>query len=366
VTTPTPVDHQFINKECPGKTASSAAVDLNLDEARLGEPIGWNPTGPKEGVGQWCEAQGPAADWNLKNFCGHMESKFAAAAAQNKSLSGAAAQIKVLTYNLEWWANYQQWPHPGGNTINPALGENIVKDAKIQGFDLMGFQECEGVDIIVDSAKKAGLPGNWGTSGVHEGKSIGICIAYNTDTFSFIAQGNDFVGEDQPGAHWYGKRKAQWVRLAHKASGQTVFYLNHHGPIPINTGGKCGAKATAWNILKIIGQNAQKGDLIFMTCDCNAWAMYGSGKGNVQGPWTYQQEIGQLACHLPHMFANSLAGPEDIWGIDNMFSNCAKPAKQPSTVLTSGTVMGKGGSDHHALSLVYDMPGAGQATETVV
>jgi len=346
VTTQGP-NQKIVNPECPNQLA--VASPTVVDEATLGEPIGWNPEGPTTTPAGWCATQGPAKDWNLGKMCG--------ALTHGQGLTGAAAQIKVLTYNLQWWANYKQWHPP--NTINPALGANMVKDGVVQTFDLMGFQECEDVDAIVGSAVKQGLKGTWVTYGVHEGKSIGICQAWNSDVFTEIARGKAYIGEDQKN-QYYGRRAAQWVRLTHKPSGKGVFYLNHHGPIPVNTGGQCGPKATAYNLLKTMGLNAQKGDIIFMTCDCNTWSMFQPPNDPTQ-PWSYLEEIGTMACHIPHIFTNPVI--EDVWGIDNHFSNCAKSAKKKSTVKTAGTVMGKGGSDHFALSLVYDLPGSAAAAQ---
>jgi len=332
---------------------SSLTSDTNVDTAVLGEPIGWNPSGPTEGAGKWCATQGPAPGWNLKDFCPSVMAPFRDAAA-------AATQIKVLTYNLEWWENYQQFHPP--NTLNPALGENIVVDDKIQHFDLMGFQECEDINVTMSSAKGSGLAGDWGTFGLHEGKSISIGMAWNKASFDLISSGKEYITEDVQGTDYYGKRAAQFVRLTHKASGAKVFFLNHHGATPVNTGGVCGKKATAYNILKTIANNAMKGDLIFMTCDCNAWSLF-QPPNEPLSPWKYNEEIGTVACHLPHSFTSASKGAGDVWGIDNFFSNCAVPSKKGATVMNAGTIMGKGGSDHYALSLVYDLPGQSSVEE---
>ena len=334
---------QIINPNCPHNVyPPGVASPKAVDQATLGEPIGWAPTGTKEGGDKWCATQGPAADWDLTRMCG--------ALTHGQGLTGAAAQIKVLTYNLQWWKNFKYWSP--SNTINPALGANMVKDGVVQKFDLMGFQECENVDAIVGSAVKQGLKGNWKTYGVH---GENLCQAWDGDVFTELSRGKAYIGEDENGVEYYGRRAAQWVRLTHKPSGKTVFYINHHGPLPINTGGQCGPRATAYNLLKTMGRNAMKGDLIFMTCDCNAWSMF-QPPNEPTRPWRYLDEIGTLACHIGHYFTNPTV--EDVWGIDNHFSNCATPAKTGWTVKTAGTVMGKGGSDHYALSLVYDLPGS--------
>jgi len=323
-----------LNPMCP----KGAKANLQSTE-RIGDPIPkWTPTGPIEGAGKWCSIQGPPADWNLKNYC-------------PKSNGGAAVRIKVLTYNLQWWKNYQQYPKVHGDTINPAIGANIVKYDKIEPFDIMGMQECEIMQKVIDSAKSQGLQGNWVTkeywNGKYDGSSVDIGIAYKSDTFDFINYGQGFVAEDAPpGVNYYGKRAAQWLRLKHKASGQTVFALNHHGPTAVGAGGVCGGKGTAYQLLKMIADNAQVGDQIFMVGDFNAPSILEIPPGS--GKWQYTEEIGTLACHIPHIY--TVSNIQTVWGIDNFFANCA-------TAVTK-TQMGTGGSDHWALSVLYEFGGA--------
>lgn len=183
-----------LNPMCP----KGAKANLQSTE-RIGDPIpAWTPTGPIEGAGKWCSIQGPPADWNLKNYC-------------PKSNGGAAVRIKVLTYNLQWWKNYQQYPKVHGDTINPAIGANIVKYDKIEPFDIMGMQECEIMQKVIDSAKSQGLQGNWVTkeywNGKYDGSSVDIGIAYKSDTFDYINYGQGFVAEDAPPGVLYG---ASW------------------------------------------------------------------------------------------------------------------------------------------------------------
>jgi len=323
---------------------TSSNSDLSAAVPEVGAPIPWTPTGPSQGGSNWCASQGPPADWNLKNYCqSHLNTPL--------NVTGAAAQIKVLTYNLQWWHTYEQYPVPGGNSMNPAVGANIVEDDKVHAFDLMGFQECEILQAVLDSAKKQGLQGDWQAFEYHEGKSIGIGLAWKKDSFDLITQGKGYVAEDRNDAthQYYGKRAAQWVRLTHKATGKKVFYLNHHGPTPVGTGGLCGSKATAYNLLKMIATNAQVGDLVFITGDFNGPSIQ-LGK--------YSEEIGTLACHIPHIF--TISNIQTVWGIDNHFANCATAAKDGKRK------MGQGGSDHWALSVLYDLPGAAAVNKDIV
>merc|ERR1711862_504516 len=52
--------------------------------------------------------------------------------------------------------------------------------------------------------------------------------------------------------------------------GRTVFFANHHGPLPVNTGGLCGGRATALNIVKMIAQKMKPGDIVIMGGDFNS------------------------------------------------------------------------------------------------
>lgn len=63
-----------------------------------------------------------------------------------------------------------------------------------------------------------------------------------------------------------------WVRLQHVTTKQVVFFINHHGPLPVQSGGRCGGEATAFNILELIAIQAREGDVVVLTGDFNAGA----------------------------------------------------------------------------------------------
>merc|ERR1711879_554572 len=105
----------------------------------------------------------------------------------------------------------------------------------------------------------------------------------------------------------------------------------------------CGNKATAYNLLKMIAQNAKLGDSIIFVGDFNApWEM-----PNREHELRWQEEAGLISCHIPHIFA--VPKTEDMFGIDNFFSTC--------TTAINKTIMPKGGSDHNALNVVFELNG---------
>uniref|UniRef100_A0A7S2JVN7 Endonuclease/exonuclease/phosphatase domain-containing protein n=1 Tax=Zooxanthella nutricula TaxID=1333877 RepID=A0A7S2JVN7_9DINO len=136
----------------------------------------------------------------------------------------------------------------------------------------------------------------------------------------------DEVGEDRSD-QWWGTRGAQWARFQHKTEGKTVFMVNHHGPLPVGTGGLCGRHATAWNILRTIGTHADQTDVVVLVGDFNADAST-----------LTVQEVGQ---RLHKLYTGSSFG-----GVDHIFSSCGE-----GQVVTRRN-LGGGGSDHDALDVV--------------
>merc|ERR1712048_682991 len=114
------------------------------------------------------------------------------------------------------------------------------------------------------------------------------------------------------------------VRLQHKQTGKTMFVMNHHGPLPIPSGGKCGGKATAYNMLRKIAENADAQDFIVLTGDFNA-------NGHSHTVWSLER-------YMHRIFTGSAIG-----GIDHFFSNCG------GAHVVETRNLGNGGSDHDAL-----------------
>mmetsp|Transcript_10071 Transcript_10071/g.25223 ORF Transcript_10071/g.25223 Transcript_10071/m.25223 type:complete len:394 (-) Transcript_10071:204-1385(-) len=264
--------------------------------------IGWNPSGPVVGGGKWCQVNSVGSSFDLRQHC-----------AQHHG--GASFRVKVLTYNLFWWNLFGQRHGNGGSA-----GHNIRDSVRGEAYDLMGFQECENLDWVLGDA---GLAGQYGrVLGQHA-----TCLAYRSATWDLIASARADVAEDQP-SQYYGRREAEWVRLRHKGTGKTMFFVNHHGPLPVNSGGVCGGQGTAFNLLKLIGENAHKSDTIILVGDFNS-------DGN-------SETVKTLSNFLAHSYIGTKFN-----GVDNFFTNCAQAIERSN--------LGGAGSDHDALSVVFQV-----------
>lgn len=235
----------------------------------------------------------------------------------------APTDIKVLSYNLFWWHLFQV---QGGN--NHSAGKLILANMD-QPFDAMGFQECEDPKQVLEPV---GLLGRyeviWGPHAT--------CMAYDTKAWKMLANGRGEVGEDIP-MRYYGKRGTQWMRLANLETGAKLFFINHHGPLSINSGGICGGKATAYNLLQMVARHSVPGDAVVLVGDFNSNA----GSLTIQHLWR----------HLVHVFVGPSFG-----GVDNIFSNLGMEA------VTETKVLGSGGSDHSAISATLRL---GQQEQTM-
>merc|ERR1712157_666862 len=119
----------------------------------------------------------------------------------------------------------------------------------------------------MSEAKKHGLKGDYGTlSLVWEDRALGM--AYLKSRWSLLSEAHEDVGEDRS-YQYYGKRAAQWARLQHK-DGAVVFFINHHGPLPVSASGSCAGSATAYNIMRVIAENARVDDVVILVGDFNA------------------------------------------------------------------------------------------------
>ncbi|CAE8649230.1 unnamed protein product, partial [Polarella glacialis] len=131
-----------------------------------------------------------------------------------------------------------------------------------------------------------------------------ICLAYRKAAWSLLERGEQDVADDLP-TKYYGTRGTQWMRLAHKKTNRTVFFVNHHGPLSVNSGGLCGGEATANNLLHLMGTKAQAGDVLILVGDFNA----NGASTTIQSLWK----------HLVHVYNGDSFG-----GVDNIFSNVKK------------------------------------------
>merc|ERR1711982_320063 len=144
--------------------------------------------------------------------------------------------------------------------------------------------------------------------------------------WKIISKGLKAVTEDRP-EQYYGFRNVQWARLRNKRNRKTVFFANHHGGLPLHTGGICGGEATAYKMLQVIAENAHSGDAIIFTGDFNAGV--------------HTSEIKTLDKHIHRIFTGTAIG-----GIDHIYSNCEK------SKMVSARKLGTGGSDHDAIEAV--------------
>jgi len=262
-------------KACP-------AVDSNVQEGEC-----------KVGGDNWCAATVPDANFSLK------------------SCPGLGMRIKAITYNLFWWNLFGQ---RGGN--HGSAGKLVKGAAGDEPFDLAGFQECDDPNWIMGDAGMSSDDYDyvrWGSN----------TLAFNKNRFEVLESGDGKFAQDY-GTYNY-KRGAQWARLQEKSTGNKLFVMNHHGPLPVSTGGVCGGEATAYGALNMIDQHSEPGDAVLFMGDFNADG--GS------------QTVKTLKGYMHHIM--------DDW-VDNFFSNCG------GDVVKETKNLGKGGSDHNALMVVME------------
>lgn len=227
--------------------------------------------------------------------------------------AGPALSIKVLSYNLFWWNLYRVRQGEGdsaGNLIKSEISED-------QPFDVMGFQECEsGIRVL----EPVGLLEIFEVlQGPHA-----TCLAYRKGWWRSLANGSIDVGEDMR-SHYYGRRGVQWIRLEHNTTGRKLLFMNHHGPLEINSGGSCGGPSMANNILRVMQNQSQPGDAVILVGDFNA----NSASLTIQALWSRMV---------------LLQSGTSFGGVDNIFGN------MDSNSVISRKNLGSGGSDHDAIA----------------
>ena len=274
---------------------NDSSPNLHFTSTSTGEEIGWSSKG-KVGNG-WCAGEIPQDWWTLKNTC-----------PPSKRTS-----VKILTYNLFWWNLFGQRKGNGGSA-----GKLISKYSNDKKFDFIGFQESEDISRVLGDA---GLSQYYDTfQGGHA-----VNIGWLKSTWEKLKAGTTDVAEDTK-AQWYGRRIAVWGRFRNKQTGQNAFFMNHHGPLPVGTGGMCGGYSVAYNMLKVIGLNAHKGDLIVIVGDFNSNA--------------HSETVRTLGSKISNTYTGSSFG-----GVDQFFSNVQMVYQKN---------MGDGGSDHDALMGVFE------------
>merc|ERR1712154_585602 len=96
-----------------------------------------------------------------------------------------------------------------------------------------------------------------------------LAIAFRKSSWSKLDSNSAVVAEDRHD-QYYGERIVNWARLRHRKSGKVVFFVNHHGPLPVNSGGKYGGEATARNILRVVDEHSHNSDMKILVGDFNA------------------------------------------------------------------------------------------------
>jgi len=230
-------------------------------------------------------------------------------------------KVKALSYNLFWWKLFDKMKGNGGSAGH--LIKDTIGDTP---YDFMGFQECnQPYQVLWDAGldKEFGVKHTWSN----------MCIAYRKTTWELLDDGHEVVAQDAswggPGQN-YGQRMAMWMRLRHKDTEQTVFFMNHHGPLPLSSGGDWGGPTTARKLLNVIKRNATDGDAVIFVGDFNS---------NLES-----MTIKQLNCRLLRVISGTAPEP----GLDHIFTNIDE-----SQVIDK-VVLGMGGSDHHAIMATFD------------
>jgi len=229
-------------------------------------------------------------------------------------------QLKVLTYNLFWWRLFDQQGAKGGAPFRLIAGSD-----RPQPYDVMAFQECNDGDYVL---QQAGLADHYALFRGLGSDTTAICLAVHTPTWEVRAHGAAVVGDDGP-EEYYGQRAAQWARLARRGGGPSTFVMNHHGPTPLDSGGRCGGEVTAHKLLALIQAHAEYGDAVVLLGDFNAGLASET-----------QRSLGQ---RLSRVYQGSVFG-----GIDEIYTNIrAAPVAERN--------LGRGGSDHDALAAVLPL-----------
>ncbi|CAK0870914.1 unnamed protein product [Prorocentrum cordatum] len=153
-----------------------------------------------------------------------------------------------------------------------------------------------------------------------------ICMAYRKDVWNMLSMGHAYVAADKQ----FGKRAVQFMRVQHKQAGKVIFFVNHHGPIPVDTGGICGGKSVAYEMLQLVKTNAQQGDaVIILGDDFNA------------------NPTSEEIVALDQKLSRDVSEKSGVGSLDHIYSNL------PGSALGPPEDIGSGGSDHNALSATY-------------
>jgi len=312
--------HAGEHSECPMPCAEDETMPIESATPANPEPVarvdpaqpvpsdpsmpslpGWHPISNFVGNPSkpWCTVGKPDPTWVLKQCDG-----------------AGDLQVKILSYNLFWWNLFGRRGGNGGSA-GKLIRRNFDEDA----YDFMALQEADDVRRVL---RDAGLDREYGFLA-----GSGMGLAYRKSQWRVVSKGLQAVTEDRP-EQYYGLRNVQWGRAVHRKTGRGVFFANHHGGLPLHTGGICGGEATAYKMLEVIAENAHSGDAIIFTGDFNAGV--------------HTSEIKTLDKHIHRIFTGTAIG-----GIDHIYSNCG------GSKVASARKLGTGGSDHDAIEAVFNI-----------
>eukprot|EP00929_Paragymnodinium_shiwhaense_P120607 TRINITY_DN92585_c0_g1_i1.p1 TRINITY_DN92585_c0_g1~~TRINITY_DN92585_c0_g1_i1.p1 ORF type:complete len:474 (-),score=91.69 TRINITY_DN92585_c0_g1_i1:149-1570(-) len=223
----------------------------------------------------------------------------------------------VVSFNLYWWC-VSGTQRCGFNADGRGFQKLYERIWKNQPFDLIGFQECDNLEQIVENSGYASCL-DYYKPPVVEGADGGM--AWNNRKYTLLKKGSELAGIDK-----YGKRRINWVRLAVNGGG-TVFFANTHGPL-FECDGPAGI-AVGDAYLKAIRDNMQQGDHLIFTGDFNC----GSATSTVQ----------RVNAELHNAITGNSYG-----GADHIFTNGLQ-------VLSSAAVDGEP-SDHNLVKASFRLP----------
>lgn len=128
--------------------------------------------------------------------------------------------MQVVSYNLYWWCVSDEYENCGQYAGGAGFNMLYSKIKENEPFDLIGFQECDSVSQVIGGIGLSGRFDYYAAPG-------DAPMAWDNQKYSQIGgPGQVWVANDQ-----YGDRYMNWVRLQVKATGQTIFFANSHGPL---------------------------------------------------------------------------------------------------------------------------------------
>ncbi len=159
----------------------------------------------------------------------------------------------VASYNLYWWNAVEATGNLAG--LKASIDSIVAWE---DGVDLIGFQECDDVNLV--------LPDKFSAVS-SSGTSFGdVANAWRTDKFTLLE--HDAVQITDEGIGQYSPRGIVWCRLKENDSGNIIFFVNTHGPLD-DENPNCNNKDLGKAYYDAIQANIQENDLLIFTGDFN-------------------------------------------------------------------------------------------------